>query len=300
VTVRDSVALVVDCRAVLGEGLTWDAADAAWLWTDIQQKALWRYHPATGDSRCVDMPDRVGAFAVARSGRLLVAFSHSLAWAAVDWRLLSVQVEHIVSFETEHAALRSNDGRTDADGHFVFGTMNEAAGHAPLGGIFQYSSRFGLRRLNLAPVGIANSICFSPDGSTLYYCDSTRREIRAADYDAARARVTGERRVVQLGETDGLPDGSVVDASGRLWNAQWGRGLVRCYTPDGEQIAAWQLPVDHVTCPCFGGAAATDLLVTTARMDVSDARLKAVVEAGGVFRLDDHDARGIVSTPFPD
>ncbi|WP_414636782.1 hypothetical protein [Aquabacterium sp.] len=37
---------------------------------------------------------------------------------------------------------------------------------------FRYSQRNGLRRLALPPVSMANSICFSPDGGTMYFTDS--------------------------------------------------------------------------------------------------------------------------------
>jgi L-arabinonolactonase len=295
-----SATLTVDCRATLGEGLMWHAATGAWVWTDIQERRIWRHQPASGLTQSCEVHDRVGAFVVARSGRFLLAFAKRLEWADIDWNTGAVRYAPIVPLEADLPSTRSNDGRTDRSGNFVFGTMNEAAGHAAIGHIYQFSTRHGLRRLNLGTVGIANSICFSPEGTTMYFCDSIARHIMRCDYDASDGRVADIRPLIALAPDQGLPDGSTVDADGTLWNAQWGGAAVRRYAPDGQLLSASPLPVDHVTCPGFGGAALDVLCATTARMDVPDDRLAAQPETGGLFTIDAHGARGLAERPFED
>src|SRR5690606_32752680 len=153
---------------------------------------------------------------------------------------------------------------------------------------------------DVGPVGIANSICFSPDGTTMYFCDSMTRRILRCDYDAARAAVGNIRPLVALQADEGLPDGSIVDADGSIWNAQWGGAAVRRYGSDGRLLSTSPVPVDHVTCPAFGGKDLDVLCVTTARMDVSDDRLAAQPETGGLFTVDAHGARGLVEREFED
>jgi sugar lactone lactonase YvrE len=99
------------------------------------------------------------------------------------------------------------------------------------GKLYQYSSRHGLRRLDLGGVAIPNSICFSPDGRTMYFCDSPHARIRQCDYDAESAHVGNVREFVRLKENSGQPDGSIVDSDGCVWNAVWGAGLVRRAIP---------------------------------------------------------------------
>jgi L-arabinonolactonase len=292
--------LVVDCRATLGEGLQWHDTSQSWIWTDIQGVRLWRHHPASMRTESCVVRDRVGSFAVSRSGRLLLGFSKSLEWADVDWGLGVVAYEPVAAVEPELATTRVNDGRTDRAGHFVFGTMNEASGHAPIGRIYQYSRRHGLRPLAVGTVGIANSICFSPSGTTMYFCDSMARRIMQCAYDAESATVQDIAPLVVLAPGAGLPDGSVVDADGAIWNAQWGGSVVSRYSPQGTLLAESAVPVAHVTCPAFGGPGLTQVWATTARMDVAAERLARQPETGGVFEIDAHGASGIVDTLFDD
>jgi len=278
----------------------WHPATQSWLWSDIENARLWRHHPASGVVQSCPVRDRVGAFTVARSGRFLLAFAKSLEWADVDWDAGRASYVPIADLEVDQPTTRSNDGRTDRQGNFVFGTMNETEGHAPIGHLYQYSTRHGLRRLDVGRVGIANSICFSPDGTTMYFCDSMQGCITACDYDARGAGVSNLRVLVTLAAGQGMPDGSVVDAAGSVWNAQWGGAAVRRYSPDGTLLATSLVPVDHVTCPAFGGPGLSVLCVTTARMLVPESRLAAQPETGGLFRVNAHDAKGLADAEFDD
>lgn len=285
---------------MLGEGLVWDVRRGVWMWTDIAGKRLWEHDHATGTTRSWPLADRVGSFAVCKSGRLLLAFTKGLSWGTINESSGTIDCEPIVAVEPEQQLTRANDGRTDREGNFVFGTMNEAPGHAPIGHLYQFSLRYGLRRLNVGTVGITNSICFSPDGGTMYFCDSETRRIMCGNYDAAAARVERIRPFVELVPGQGVPDGSVVDADGTLWNAQWGGFAVRRYAPDGMLLASSSVPARQVTCPAFGGANLDVLCTTSACIDLPEDQLAAYPETGGVFIVDSHGAKGIADAVFAD
>jgi L-arabinonolactonase len=178
--------------------------------------------------------------------------------------------------------------------------MNEAADHAPIGHIYQFSKRHGLRRIALGTVGISNSICFSPEGTTMYFCDSTQRRIVRGVYDSEAAAVTDVTAIVSLEPGQGMPNGSVVDSEGTIWNAQWGGAAVRRYSPEGNLLATSPLPAAHVTCPAFGGHDLRELCATTARMDVPDRDLADRPETGSVFRIEAHGAVGLADCEFED
>ena len=168
-----------------------------------------------------------------------------------------------------------------------------------IGSFYQYSSRHGSRRLDLERVSIANSICFSPDGGTMYFCDSPRRRIMQCDYDAESARVTNVREFADLARHAGFPDGSTVDAEGAVWNAEWGASMVVRYAPDGRVDRQIAVPVKNPSCVAFGGANLDELFITSARQDMTPQELKAMPHAGGVYRVVP-GARGLPESRFND
>jgi L-arabinonolactonase len=276
--------LFVDCRCTLGEGILWCEKRRALLWTDIQQSMLWMHRVADNATRTWTLPDRLGSLAICESGRLLLGLAKGLFLADIDTAAdAALRVQPVVGVEAGLPGTRINDGRTDRAGNFVFGTFNEAQ-DGPGGSFYQYSSRHGLRRLDLGGVVIPNSICFSLDGRTMYFCDSPKALIRQCDYDAASAGVTNVGEFVRLEAGEGLPDGSVIDTEGCLWNAAWGAGVVRRYAPGGRRLAEISVPAKNATCVVFGGDALEDLYVTSSRQEMSDDELARTPDAGGVYR----------------
>jgi L-arabinonolactonase len=297
-----TASLRVDARCTLGEGAVWCPRRRALLWTDIEGARLWLHAPLTGTTLSWPLQDRAGAFALCASGRVLLGLAKGLAFADVDAHTgpSALPVTRIVPVEPEEPRTRTNDGRTDRDGRFVFGTMNEADGHVDrLGHVYQFSLAQGLRRLNIDGVSIANSICFSPDGRTMYFTDSIDGTIRQADYDSAAARVSRVRPFVRAEDAGGMPDGSVVDAEGALWNAVWGGGRVRRYLPDGTLDREVIVAAPNTTCPAFGGAGLTDLYVTSSRLEMDAAALAKFPHAGGLFRAET-GIRGLADPAFDD
>jgi sugar lactone lactonase YvrE len=204
-------------------------------------------------------------------------------------------VSHLVDVDPGLPSVRLNDGRTDRWGNLVFGTLNEAPDQTPIGSFYQFSWRHGLRRLALPGVAIPNSICFSLDGRTMWFCDSLDRVIRCCDYDAASAHVHNIRIFARCA---GLPDGSIIDGDGCLWNAEWGSGGVRRYTPAGHVDRVVTVPTKNPTCPCLGGPGLHDLYVTSSREEHSDDELDRTPAAGGLFSLRVEDVAGVPDTLF--
>jgi L-arabinonolactonase len=293
--------LVVDSQCTLGEGILWDGRRDALLWTDIERATLWLHHTDDGSTRTWRLPDRLGSFALCDSGKLLLALAKGLFLADIDRPSDGVlAVTMLEPLEVDLSSTRTNDGRTDRAGNFVFGTMNENPDKAPIGSFYQYSRRHGLRRLALGGVAIPNSIGFSPDGRTMYYCDSMGGRILQCRYDAESAEVSDSRPFVELGAGRGLPDGSVIDADGCLWNAEWGAGMVRRYTAAGIIDREIAVPAKNPTCPAFGGRDLTQLYVTSARQEMTPEELADRPDAGGVYGVQPAGVRGLPEPRFHD
>jgi L-arabinonolactonase len=293
--------LLVDAACTLGEGIVWDAKRGALFWTDIENSQLWMRVAATGATHSWKLPERVGALAIGRSGRMLLGFEKRLCLVDIDTSTgVPLNVKELAAVEPDATHMRVNDGRTDRDGNFVFGTLNEAADKARIGSFYQYSMKNGLRRLDLGGVAIPNSICFSPDGHTMYYCDSLEQCIMQCEYDAASAHVTHIREFVRFADDHGLPDGSVIAADGSLWNAAWGAGQVRRYDTSGAVKIVIEVPTPNPTCPAFGGDGYRDLYVTSSRQEMTTEQLRRTPHAGGVYHCHLGDVAGLPDELFPD
>lgn len=273
--------LLVDGRHELGEGVLWCERTGRLLWTDIPRAVLWCHVPATGATRSWPLPERLGSFALTEHDeRLLLGLASGLAF----FDFPSGQVTRICDVEPHLPGTRLNDGRCDRQGRFVFGTFNQDSDpRLPIGGLYRLNRDLTLERLPLGPVAIANSICFSPDGATMYYCDSQALSIRCCDYDPASGAVSREREFVAAGAAPGEPDGSAIDADGCLWSARWGAGQVVRFTPDGRVERVLHLAARQPSCVAFGGPGLDVLYATSARQSLSDAELAAAPASGGVF-----------------
>jgi len=286
--------LEVDCRCELGECVLWSPPLQALFWTDITGRRLWSHRPADGVLRHFDVPAKLGCFGFLDDGRLLLGLAKGLSLAELDpGAAQGLRLTHLVDVEPDIGHTRVNDGRADRHGNFVFGTMSDRDSIAHRGNWYQFSFGHGLRRLALPSAAIPNSICFSRDGGTLYFCDSRAPEILCCDYEPKAARVSNVRVFARLSHAAGSPDGSAIDADGCLWNAQWGASRVVCYARDGSELGHVTVPVKNPSCCAFGGAAFDRLYVSTAREDMSPAELGSMPLAGGVFGAAIPGAQGL-------
>ncbi|CAH2805949.1 MAG: L-arabinolactonase (EC [uncultured Paraburkholderia sp.] len=273
-----AAALLLDTKCILGEGATWCAQTGRFYWTDIEGVRLWRYDPRDGRSIFWAMPERLATFALCADPHyLLLGFASCLAF----FDIATGETRSIVDVEPGMNT-RVNDGRCDRQGRFVFGTKDEAAPVQPIGGFYRLNHDLTLERLALPAPAISNSIAFSPDGATMYYCDSPTRVIRACDYHADGS-VSNDRVFVTLTDATGEPDGSTIDRDGGLWNAQWGGRRVVRYGPDGVETERVDVPTAQPSCVALGGAQLGTLYVTSARVGLDTAVLADDTRAGGVF-----------------
>jgi sugar lactone lactonase YvrE len=261
-----------DTICLLGEGPLWHPEREELFWFDILGRTLhrrgqhWRFDRFVSAAGWIDR------------NSLLVASDRALS----VFDLTAGTLDDICPLEAEIPGNRSNDGRADPQGGFWIGTMSIAL-EPGTGAIWRWF-RGELRRL-FAPVSIPNAICFSPDGTTAYFTDTPTQVIH-------RVRLgrdgwpEGEPEVhVDLRGTPYKPDGAVVDAEGRLWNAQWGASRVAAYDSAGNEVAALGFPAVQTTCPAFGGAGLGTLFCTSAAAGLSQSHLAAHPESGRTFAL---------------
>jgi len=286
-----SAELVVDCKNQHGEGIFWNAQDGCVWWSDIEGRHIWSFDPATGKSQSYPTSDRVCCFAPRRSGGLIIAFADRISLFDLD----GGEEEKIADFEPSNPNTRTNDGRTDRQGRFVVGGMNEGTGKAD-STVIRIDQDLSVTEI-ISGVSCANSTCFSPDGQTMFFADTPDQEILAYDYDTSTGTVSNKRIHCSFSEEPGMPDGSCVDATGGVWNAEWeGRRVVRV-SPDGEIDQIIDVPVWKPTCCAFGGPDLDTLFITTSRLMSDEHVLANEPESGGLFAIKP-GVRGVLDTPF--
>lgn len=286
-----TVHCLLDCKNLHGEGIFWNPQDSCVWWTDIEGRKLWQHHPETGDSQSYDMPDRVCCFAPRQSGGFIVAFAKSIALCENvqgPWK-------EIFRFEPENPQTRTNDGRTDRQGRFLVGGMNEGTGEYD-SSVVLIDTDHSVKTL-IEGVSCANSTCFSPQGQTLYFADSPKKEILSYDYDPVQATATNPRLYSSFLSEPGLPDGSCVGMEGCVWNAEWsGRRVVRI-SQEGTINQIVDIPALNPTCCTFGGEELDTIFVTTSRQMMSEKDLEVEPLSGGLFAFKP-GVKGLVDTPF--
>ena len=205
-------------------------------------------------------------------------FDHHVSaagWISKEELLIASEVElfrfnvetraraHVIPLEKENSLTRSNDGRADPWGAFWIGTMGKNA-ETEAGAIYRFY-RGSFEQL-YSEISIANSICFSPDKSWAYYTDTITAQIMRQKLDNEGWPKDKAEVFLDLTSERLNPDGSVVDAQGCLWNAQWGASRIARYSPNGTFMNAYDFPAKLTSCPAFGGQDLSELFVTSATM----------------------------------
>lgn len=276
----------VACRNRLGEGSYWDARRSLLWWLDVPLPSkLFSLDPATGVVKTYDMPEMVTSVRAKKDGTGLIVACHS-GISSFDYE--TGKLTRVLRPEPQKPYNRSNDGGTDARGRFWFGTMqnNIQPNGAPIDLVEGAGTLYRLDPdLTLTPfetgIWVSNTVCWSPDNRTMYFCDTASGIISAYDFDLDDGVIGNKRPFAKFDR--GAPDGSCVDAEGCLWNARWDGGCVVRFTPRGEVDTVIDLPVAKVTSCAFAGPDLTDLYITTATYGMSEADFAAAPESGNLF-----------------
>ena len=270
----------------LGEGPVWDARRNRVLWVDVVEGtvlsgSLSGYGVVEEFALHVD--ETVGAVVPAASGGLLVAGRHDLH--LVD--PLGNQ-RRLVGVVPRNKQSRLNDGACDPAGRFLVGSLAQdgRTGHECL---YRWDSH-GVTTLD-DDLTLSNGLAWSADGTVLYSIDTGPGIVWQRSYDPATGAAGVRTQVLHV--TDGHPDGMCLDVEGNLWIAVWAAGEVRCYRPDGEQIAKVAVAAPHTSSVAFVGPRLDLLLITTARDELTQAQLNAFPDSGRLFSVD----VGVVGLP---
>ncbi len=270
---------IIGEACALGEGPLWHPLRERLYWFDIPAGKLYSTNAQGEQPRSWLFGEPASAAGWIDRDNLLIATASGLQKFDIHlgaW-------ETLTPLEADNANTRSNDGRTAPDGSFWIGTM----GHnlEPDAGAYYRYAKGSLAKI-VQPVTVPNSTCFSPDRRWAYISDTVKRLIWRWQLDEDGTPL-GDRQVhIDLRDKKANPDGSVCDAEGYLWNAQWGGWRIVRYDPDGREDRIIELPVEQPTCPAFGGPDLKRLYITSARDGLNKKALSAQPDAGRIIAFD--------------
>lgn len=250
-----------------GEGAVWHPKQRAVYWTDINRFLIHCYDEATGSVRTWFFDEPVVALALTENDETLLV---ALASKLIFWEpATDARQDH--GFRLEGwPKVRLNDGRADPLGRFWVGSMRnnvnsdgspgEAGGND--GALYRINSakEHTVFRRNL---GIANTLCWSPDRTLFYHADTLANTIFVWDYDIKTGAISNERPFF-TGFERGYPDGSAIDQEGYLWNCRFGGQCIVRIAPDGSVDRIIEMPVRNITTAVFGGDDLKTLYATSA------------------------------------
>lgn len=275
--------VLVNLHNNLGEGPIWDEQNQSLYWLD-GLGCKWFRRNEKGDISQFETSSPIGSMVLTKSGDLVAALRDGV------YRINSMtgMATRFVDPESGLTGNRFNDGKADAFGRYVVGTMSEAnndgGGKAPVSGSLYSIDPNGTWIKLHGGVGISNGMAWNSTGERFYYIDSPTGCVFSYSYDMKTGLIADECVCVRIPEMEGIPDGMTIDEEDKLWIAHWGGWCVSRYDPiTGRLLGKINIPVKHVTCCAFGGKDMDQLFITTSTNGVSGIEWLKQPLAGALF-----------------
>ncbi|MFT8322063.1 MAG: SMP-30/gluconolactonase/LRE family protein [Bacillus sp. (in: firmicutes)] len=275
------VELVVDAKAIIGEGPCWDHRTGTLHWVDIEGKKVFFFDPVNGENRQVEFEQQITAIVpCVKPGEAILATDKGFCYLDLE----TGDVENIVDPEWHLPENRFNDGKCDANGRFWAGSMNlnDKDGE----GALYCLDGDGTLTKKLDRVSISNGLAWSPDNNYMYHIDTPMKKVVRYRYHLDTGEIGTAVEVINFTEEVGFPDGMTIDAEGMLWIAHWGGSKVSRWDPNlGMKLKEINLPVLNATSCTFGGDGLDELYITTARSGMDEEQVEKYPLSGGLFKV---------------
>ncbi|KAI1287489.1 Regucalcin [Halotydeus destructor] len=246
---KTNIQVVGNERFNLGEGPHWDASRNKLFMVDL----------FVGDFVSIDFnnDDKVDKVHFDDVTTLIVPYanddnkfivSRNQTICELDW-----STRELVELTTVESGqdTRFNDGKCDPRGRLWAGTMgNEVTpGVFPpeKGNLYSYSGQ--QLKHQVGSVTLSNGLDWSPDGKTMYFADSIKRQVYTFNFNGDDGSLSNQQ---VLFDYEGqafpfskheIPDGMTVDATGKLWLASHDGGVILHIDPETGTL------LDHIALP---------------------------------------------------
>ena len=269
--------LVVDARAIVGEGPSWDPGAAALIWVDIPRGSIHTFDPSSSTNLTRRLDGMVSVVVNRASGGYAIGTPDGVATLAESGDpVLMAPIERDISSN------RLNDGKVDHQGRLWIGSMSTDF-QPQRGSLYRVDPDFSVH-LMVGDVTTSNGLAWSADDRHMYYIDTRAYTLDAFDFEPETGSISNRQTLVSFDHEYGRPDGMAIDAEDHLWVAMYGGGEVRRFAPDGTRVGEVKLPVGQVTSCAFGGPDYRDLYITSASQCLAQDPKEPETLSGGLFR----------------
>jgi|SRR5690606_29348222 len=286
--------LVSDHTCLCGEGPLWDVQNNRLYWIDIVGGQI---HCLSAEKQLTyfEIGQKIGAIGLTESGKIIAALKNGLY--AIDFS--NETMTKIIDPEPDKPDNRFNDGKCDPAGRFWVGTMSDI-GVAGQGSLYTWEQD-GTVTKKLDGLSISNGLAWDVSRSKFYHIDTPTKKIMAYDYCHETGGISNVKPVIEIPESEGIPDGMTIDEHGMLWIAHWNGNRVSRWDPNtATKLQEIFLPVAKVTSCAFGGENMDNLYVTTAKVGLSEKELDEQPLAGATFLFKQMCVRGVAEPMIKD
>ncbi|HVU29062.1 MAG TPA: SMP-30/gluconolactonase/LRE family protein [Sphingomicrobium sp.] len=270
--------VVWELGAELGEGPVWVQRDKALWFVDIKKKEIHRYDPLTSDKQSWNAPEEIGFILPAERGGFVAGLQSGLH----HFDEQTGAFELIVEVEPDKPGNRLNDGVVDPAGRLWFGTMDNQEKEKT--GAFYCFVDGRLEATGIEGIAITNGPAVSPDGRILYFVDTLKGTIEAADI-RDDGSLGARRAFARIDPRDGHPDGPTIDSNGYLWISLYAGWEALRYSPSGDLVERVRFPVANITKIAFGGHDLRSAYATTARQLLTPEEIAEQPQIGDLFEF---------------
>ena len=270
---------IADLRGQLMESPVWDDRRGTLFACDIYGRRIYEIDidADRGVLREWSFTSEVASFGLTESGRLVVALSREVVLFDPETGIR----EPLWAGYDEPGTSRLNDGKVGPDGAFWIGSMDGRHEREAIARLYRVIWA-GEASVKAEGFEISNGLAWTADGRTMFHTDSRGPWIDRYDFDPETGEISGRKRICDLDEQSGRPDGGACDAEGAYWSAGVSAGILNRFDREGNLLEKVPVPVLAPTMPCFCGPDLT-LLAITSHRQLPEATLEAAPRSGGVF-----------------
>lgn len=265
---------------ILGESAFWHADRKSCFWVDINKNVFFEMNPKSGQVTSWPTEGPVSLIVAGKSNDMFLGLFDGIYRFNIETGVFT-KISDLGRDWDNH---RCNDGGVDCEGRLWVGTTDRE--HIPFGGALYLLQKNGKVQEKMSRVSISNGMVWSLDNTYLYHIDSPTKKVNGFHFDAETGDISFDKVIIETPDRLGSPDGMTIDSEGMLWIAHWGGfGVGRWNPGTGEQIAFVHVPAPHVSSCVFMGEDLDELMITTARKEVSEEDLLRFPQSGNLFRV---------------